>query len=672
MPAPRSPRYCRHSCHGTISSLGGHGDQHHPAGPPPACGPSALLPRSRRLSSSHESLSSSAAPSRTSSPTPSQVSVTSASSRRFEVVRELGEGSFGVVWLAFDTQSHDHVAIKELANARSSRRWRREYSAARHLRHPNIVRTRGVFRTGEDSLLLVQEPCLGGELHARLSESCGVPPHEGRRYVSELLDALDYIHESHHLVHCDIKPENMLLSHGHIKLCDFGSAQKIGPRGRVGGTMEYMAPEMVRSAETRQQHCEISVALDLWSVGVLTLALLRGPLPWLKASEHDEAYRSYREEQAAGQYTSNMRYPWTSLSKRSLAAVGHMLHIDPSARSSREQIRAYINSVFWTHAGRQPGSPASICMGGAGSGSGSGGDCLFTFGRSVSSCRTPSVASSNCSPAPSRDASLGRGETLHHADDTDYGSNSGRLHPHRASLSHKRRHHHDQQQQQQAPAGWMTDGHGNTFWCERMTSAPTVGGVASPSDIAPAATTGSPLLSRRSSAPVDHGVDLRRRASLSPGMQRRRQQGRQHHAGNRHHGHHGNRNGFASNHHHRELGSHTELSDLAEVFPDFTPSPLSASASSSPTVKTAEEAQAQAHAAAAAMQEGNTSMTSVETVVAGPTTPETTTPTATSALPSQPSSATPTPAPSSTSCKNQSLCHSPASAVHAAVRISMV
>eukprot|EP00760_Papus_ankaliazontas_P020011 PhM_4_TR18091/c0_g1_i2/m.49252/K17533/MAP3K19, YSK4; mitogen-activated protein kinase kinase kinase 19 len=143
------------------------------------------------------------------------------------------------------------------------------------LRHDNIVSLLDTAISGNE-VIVIQEYVSGGTLGA-LRENFGVlPVHSVRRYLREILHGLAYLHKND-ILHRDIKPHNVLLMiDGQCKLADFGAAAKLSARlgGRWAGTPLYMAPEACRG-----QACKAS---DIWSIGVMTVQMLTGRVPYSK------------------------------------------------------------------------------------------------------------------------------------------------------------------------------------------------------------------------------------------------------------------------------------------------------------------------------------------------------------------------------------------------------
>jgi predicted Ser/Thr protein kinase len=222
---------------------------------------------------------------------------------QFEVIRPLGRGGMGVVYLARERGLERLVAIKVLlpdvsATEESRERFRREARTAAGLTHPNILPLYAFGEVGELAYL-VMGYVRGESLADRLKQDSRVPPHTARQILAELADALDYAHR-HGIVHRDIKPENVLIDDesGRALLTDFGIAKAHGASGtltRTGavvGTPHYMSPE--QAAGDR----EIDGRSDIYSLGVLGYAMLAGRLPIQGASLREIVVKHMTHEPA--------------------------------------------------------------------------------------------------------------------------------------------------------------------------------------------------------------------------------------------------------------------------------------------------------------------------------------------------------------------------------------
>ncbi|XP_077515128.1 death-associated protein kinase related isoform X2 [Amblyomma americanum] len=143
---------------------------------------------------------------------------------------------------------------------------------------PRVVDVREVFETPSE-LILILELAAGGELqHVLDSEEC-LPEKDVVRLMRQILEAVHFLHDRN-IAHLDIKPQNLLLTssfpQGDILLCDFGISRVIGKGTEIReivGTPDYVAPEIL-------QYEPISLATDIWSLGVLTYVLLSGHSPF--------------------------------------------------------------------------------------------------------------------------------------------------------------------------------------------------------------------------------------------------------------------------------------------------------------------------------------------------------------------------------------------------------
>ncbi len=194
---------------------------------------------------------------------------------RFELIRELGRGGFGVVWEARDRELGRRVAFKAVrAGVRRDlreERLLREAEAAAQLSHPNIVTLHDVGQD-EHGPYLVLELLDGRTLADRLSQGA-LPVPEALRIAVEVAKGLAHAH-SHGVVHRDLKPENVFLCQdGQVKVLDFGLAHAFGQRLAGGGTSGYMAPEQVEGAPEDER-------TDVFAFGVILFQMLAAKLPF--------------------------------------------------------------------------------------------------------------------------------------------------------------------------------------------------------------------------------------------------------------------------------------------------------------------------------------------------------------------------------------------------------
>ncbi|EOB14162.1 Serine/threonine-protein kinase ark1 [Nosema bombycis CQ1] len=198
----------------------------------------------------------------------------------FELIKQLGRGKFGQVWLAVEKNKGYVVALKiikrnTIESKETAKQLRREIEIHSRLKHKNILRMYGYFYDSE-RLYIILEYANKGELFTILNENGqGFSEELTSCYIRQMIEALMYLQENE-ILHRDIKPENLLIgSDGLLKIADFGWAVKNVDKKRhtLCGTLEYLPPEMVRS-KGHDHTC------DLWSLGVLTYEFLQGKPPF--------------------------------------------------------------------------------------------------------------------------------------------------------------------------------------------------------------------------------------------------------------------------------------------------------------------------------------------------------------------------------------------------------
>jgi serine/threonine-protein kinase len=203
---------------------------------------------------------------------------------QYRIVRLLGRGGMGAVYLARDLALDREVAIKVVKTDSSARevqdRLRREARTAARLSHPNIVPLHA-FGEVEGMPYFVMGYVRGESPATRLRRDGKLPEEEARRILADLTEALDHAHRQG-VVHRDVKPDNVLLDDesGRALLTDFGVAKALGgtetltAAGAVVGTPSYMSPEQAAG------RADLDGRSDLYSLGVMAYAMLTGRLPF--------------------------------------------------------------------------------------------------------------------------------------------------------------------------------------------------------------------------------------------------------------------------------------------------------------------------------------------------------------------------------------------------------
>ncbi|XP_043286485.1 serine/threonine-protein kinase grp [Venturia canescens] len=248
----------------------------------------------------------------------------------------LGEGAYGEVKLVINKSTGEAVAMKMVdlekhPDARQS--VRKETTIHRMLSNPHIIQYYGQ-RSESTMEYIFLEYASGGELFDRIEPDIGMPCWEAQRYFKQLLSAVEYLH-SRGIAHRDLKPENLLLDDkDNLKVTDFGLATVYRLQGRERclekrcGTLPYVAPEVL----VRPYHAEPA---DVWSCGIIFVALLAGELPWDQSMADCPAYVAWRE----GKYMSLT--PWKKLDNTALGLIRKILVHTPSARFTIKDIKQH-------------------------------------------------------------------------------------------------------------------------------------------------------------------------------------------------------------------------------------------------------------------------------------------------------------------------------------------
>lgn len=204
---------------------------------------------------------------------------------RYRILGLVGQGQFGKVYCASDRRTGKLVALKELSHQSApTHQFLQELWFIISLQHPNIAACSGLehIQTGR---YLVMEYCEGGTLRHLVEQQNSLRLQEALNLIIGVLEGLDYAHQRG-IIHCDIKPENILLtlkSQGwHPKLSDFGIARRLPIAGKLsssekpstftGGSPAYMAPERFYGIYSPRS--------DIYAVGVVLFELLVGDRPF--------------------------------------------------------------------------------------------------------------------------------------------------------------------------------------------------------------------------------------------------------------------------------------------------------------------------------------------------------------------------------------------------------
>jgi hypothetical protein len=267
---------------------------------------------------------------------------------QYRIVRLLGRGGMGAVYLARDLTLDREVAIKVVKAGPDSgdlvARLRREARLAARLAHPNIVPLHAFGEVG-GTPYFVMGYVRGEPLAARLRRDGRLPEEEARRILAQVADALDHAHRQG-IVHRDVKPDNVLLEDdgGRPLLTDFGVAKAMGGAetatraGSVVGTPHYMSPEQASGRE------DVDARSDLYALGVLGYAMLAGRLPFEGASAADVLAKHLTQEPAP------LRSLVPSVSEATAQVVARCLAKDPAHRwPDARSLRRALGAVEESH-----------------------------------------------------------------------------------------------------------------------------------------------------------------------------------------------------------------------------------------------------------------------------------------------------------------------------------
>ncbi len=220
---------------------------------------------------------------------------------RYALIRELGRGAMGEVFLAEDRVLERRVALKFLSlpqgmdkaeRQEAVARFYREAQAAARLTHPNIVIIYDIDEL-EGRHFISMEYLEGRTLDEVMAEG-PLPPERALEIIRQILAALSYAH-AQGVIHRDIKPENIFLSDtGTVKVTDFGIARVMGSStmtqaGTVMGTPGYMSPEQVKGEK-------VDARTDIFSCGVILYELLTGTRAFAADSLTAVMYRIVNED----------------------------------------------------------------------------------------------------------------------------------------------------------------------------------------------------------------------------------------------------------------------------------------------------------------------------------------------------------------------------------------
>nr|CCM19444.1 Putative mitogen-activated protein kinase-like protein [Leishmania guyanensis] len=250
----------------------------------------------------------------------------------------VGRGSFGEVYLAIsETGSLSAIKVFPL-NDQNAPQLIREVEALSQMRHENIVGY-DCCAVQDSFFFIICEYMAAGTLGSLIQKLGMIPERAARKYACDMLFGLDYLHQ-HSWLHCDIKPENILItSDGTCKLADFGAAslgRSLRDAVSVRGTPRFSAPEAILGTWNRQA--------DIYSFGITVAQMVTGVHPWHNYNEPDHLF----VVRYAGEIRHSLQtgtpcamqpdLPTTLQDKELQSAIRRCCEFDPAKRPTTEEL----------------------------------------------------------------------------------------------------------------------------------------------------------------------------------------------------------------------------------------------------------------------------------------------------------------------------------------------
>ena len=250
----------------------------------------------------------------------------------YQIIKLLGKGSFGKVYLGLQKLSNRLVAIKCLEKLYFKDEVTKKKILSevkilkRLLGHPNIIKLLEVFEN-KKYVFFVMEYAANGDLLRYLKQKTMLEEEEGKYMFYQIACGLRYIHKQG-IIHRDIKLDNILLDESfHCKICDFGVSRYMKPHELVNeqcGTPAYLAPEIVLEKGYK------GFGADIWSLGILLFCVLTGSMPF-KAGTIESLHKII----VKGEF----EFPEGSkLSADAKDLIKNMLVVNPEKRFSIEDV----------------------------------------------------------------------------------------------------------------------------------------------------------------------------------------------------------------------------------------------------------------------------------------------------------------------------------------------
>ncbi|BFZ03310.1 hypothetical protein BsWGS_06349 [Bradybaena similaris] len=265
----------------------------------------------------------------------------------YEIMGDLGKGTYGKVVQAVCKETGTKIALKILPKSSTKLKdFQREFNISYYLSpHANIVDSYNVAFETRASYVFALEYAPLGDLFESIPPQIGMSEQDTKIVIRQIASALEFMH-SKKLVHRDIKPENILVmapDFSRVKLMDFGMSRRDGAMVRkTNGSIPYTPPEVCEAV--RNESILVTTGADVWALGVLLFCMLTGNFPWENADIGDVYFKEFILWQR--RKTTKVPSQWRRFTPRILKFFRKTLEIKPHRRSSVKELAKYVSDPW--------------------------------------------------------------------------------------------------------------------------------------------------------------------------------------------------------------------------------------------------------------------------------------------------------------------------------------